>query len=234
MTAIRYYLQPNPITPDPNDQSARVEPAGTLDLTGLINRMLKRGTSLTQSDMEACMTLFTDEVTDAVAEGYLVNLPFCNIRPSIRGVFSSPVDSFDKSRHIKRASLSAGLVLSKKLSEAKVEKVSKSLPSPDVQAFVDVNSDSSNSILTPGGIGKVEGSELKFDTSLAGDGVFFIDAGGNATKAEVYALVTEGRIMFMVPELSAGEYTLEVRRSYTQNNSVRVGQLQETLTVAAS
>lgn len=231
MGAIRYYLQSNPITTDPNDQTARIEASGTVDTKGLVALMLKRGTSLTQGDIEGCMTLFTEVVTDVVADGYFVNLPFCNIRPSIKGVFNSPADSFDKARHIKKATLSPGLALSKKLAEAKVEKTSKSLPSPDVQAFEDVNADSINSILTPGGIGKVEGSELKFDASLPADGVFFVDATGNATKATVYALVTEGRIMFMVPALPAGEYTLEVRRSYTQNNSVRVGQLQDTLSV---
>lgn len=235
MGVIRYYLQPNPVTPDPNDQIARIQPSGTIGATELIKLMNKRGTSLTKGDMEACITLMSEVVTDAVADGYMVNLPFCNIRPSIKGVFASPADSYDHTRHIKRASLSAGLLLAKKLGEARVEKTSRALPSPDIQAYEDVNSKSYNSILTPGGIGKLEGSELKFSTQVETDGVFLISATGDAIRATVYAMVTEGKVMFMVPsELAPGEYTLELRRNYTLNNNMRAGHLQDTLTVAGA
>lgn len=232
MAELSYYLQANPVTPDPHDQIARVQPTGTMNQDSVVEEMLKRGTSLTRGDMESSISLLSEVVTDAVANGYFVNLPFCNIRPGIKGVFSSPADSFDKARHVKKATISAGLLLSKKLAEAKVQKTSKAIPSPDVQSYFDVNSGEANSVLTPGGIGTIEGSELKFETSQQANGVFLIDGSGVATRATVYAQVTEGKIVFMVPAgLPTGDYTLEVRRSYTQNNNIRSGQLQESLSV---
>ncbi len=46
--AIKYYLQPNPITPDPNDLSARVVSNQVYDLESITKEMLKRGTPPTR------------------------------------------------------------------------------------------------------------------------------------------------------------------------------------------
>jgi hypothetical protein len=55
---IKYYLQPNPITPDPNDQSARVLPNASLSLNDIISKMMKRGTTVTEADARAVLNLF--------------------------------------------------------------------------------------------------------------------------------------------------------------------------------
>jgi hypothetical protein len=98
-----------------------------------------------------------DVITDEVANGNNITLPLVNIRPSIIGVFASAADSFDAARHIKRASLTSRLLLATKMQNAKVEKLTAQLPSPILVEFLDVNSATANSLLTPGGIGSITG-----------------------------------------------------------------------------
>ena len=67
--AIKYYLQPNPITPGPNDHSARVLANNVYDLDAIIRKMLLRGTGTSESDLRASLHIFFNVVADEVAEG---------------------------------------------------------------------------------------------------------------------------------------------------------------------
>lgn len=231
--AIKYYLQPNPVTPDPADQSARVAPNTTLDLNALVSKIIKRGTLVTETDAKAVLNVFFDVVSDEVADGNSVLLPIVNIRPSITGVFSSATDSFDHSRHVKKASLSAGVLLNQKVSSAAVEKITSSVPNPVLLEYADINSQTVNSKITPGGIGQIVGEELKFDPASATEGIFLISSNGTETKITILATRTEGKLMFSIPAgLAAGSYSLEVRKGYGNSGTLRTGALADALQVA--
>ncbi len=230
--AIKYYLQPNPITPDPNDQSARVVSNKVHDSESILKEMLKRGSTITEADIRAVLNVFFTVVSEEVADGNSVNLPLVNIRAGITGVFANATDSFDPSRHIKKANLSAGTDLLRKMNEAKVEKINVSTAAPALIAYTDVHSQTTNSLLTPGGIGQIVGEELKFNPGNATEGIFFIAADNTATPAPIIASRTEGKIVFSIPALSSGDYTLEVRKGYGSTNLVvRSGALQDKLIV---
>lgn len=232
--AIKYYLQPNPITPDPNDQSARVISNQVHDINSIIFEILRRGSTVTEADANAVLKLFFEVVTDEVAEGNSVNLPLVNIRPGISGVFTNLTDSFDSSRHIKKANVTAGVLLTQKLAAAKVEKVVQATAAPALIQFLDVNTQNTNSILTPGGIGQIVGEELKFNPDAAAEGIYFLASDGTATKVDIVASRTEGKLVFSIPtSLTAGSYVLEVRKGYGTTNLVtRSGSLQDALQVS--
>lgn len=230
---IRFYLQPNPITPDPNDQSARVAANLTYTVKDIIRKCLQRGTTLTETDLRAVILLVFTVMSEEVADGNAINTPLVNIRPSITGVFTSAMDSFDSSRHIKRATISAGVQLAQKMEGAKVEKIASGQRVPIVQEFTDIATGTTNSILTPGNIGQIVGSELKFDIANASDGIYLVHSGGSETKITILATRTEGKLMFSIPSgLIAGSYALEVRRAYGNAGSIRTGSLNESLQVA--
>lgn len=232
--AIKYYLQPNPVTPDPNDQSARVLSNKVHDVDSIIKLMLKRGSTVTEADIKAVLTVLFDVIIDEVADGNNVNLPLVNIRPSITGVFTNISDSFDPSRHTKRASVTAGEELFSRMNEAKVEKITQPIAAPALIEFFDVNSGTSNSILTAGGIGQIAGEELKFNPLNADEGIYFIASDNTDTKVSVIASRTEGKLVFSIPTtLTTGDYRLEVRKGYgTTNIVVRGGSLSDLLHVA--
>lgn len=229
---IKFYLQPNPITPDPNDQSARVVANQSIDMEGIISRVLKRGTLVTETDIRAVLTIFFDEVTDLVADGNTILLPLVNIRPGIKGVFTSASDSFDSARHSKKASLSPGTLLTKKMEDAQVEKITGYQPSPELLEFMDINTQTANSLLTPGGLGRITGSELKFNPANPLEGLFFVNSTGAETKVSVFATRTEGTLLFSIPAtIGVGSYTPEVRKGYGQTANLRTGVLNDTITV---
>lgn len=82
--------------------------------------MMKRGTMVTKTDVLAVFNLYNDVVSDEIAGSASVILPLANFRPSIRGTFKDANDSFDPSRHIKRASVNQGLLLAEKMRNAAV------------------------------------------------------------------------------------------------------------------
>ena len=230
--SIKYYLQPNHITPDPNDQTGRVQPNNTLGVDEIVKRIVKRGTTLTETDVRAVLRLSFEEIADAVSEGNNVNLPLLNARPSIQGVFTDINDTFDVSRHTVKASLSAGLLLFNKMKTATVEKMGSSIVSPDIVDFTDVRT-STHSKASKGGIGIITGSELKFNTANVAEGIFFVNIATNAeTKSTEIAQRTEGKLMFMIPNtLVAGTYYVEVRKAYTNAVSIRSDAFEQNLTV---
>jgi len=219
---IKYYLLPNPITPNPNDQSARVQATGVLNLSDIIKRMLKRGTTITEADATAAILLFMQEMIDATTEGYSINTDLVNMRPSIQGVFNDASDSFDASRHTVRASLTAGNVLFTKMLAASVEKIKTSAVSPTILEFLD-NRTNSNTQATKGGIASIVGSELKYDIQNPLEGIFFINTKNNEeTKVVDVATRTDGKVLFLIPtSLAAGNYKLEIRKAYTAVKAIR-------------
>lgn len=230
--AIKYYLQPNPITPDPNDQSARVLVQNVLNLEDVIQEAKRRGTTLTETDLRASINLGIETICYLVAQGNNVNTPLANFRAGINGVFANATDSFDPSRHTVKATISPGTMLIDAMSKASVEKVLQPLPSPTLIEYFDVNTQSTNSKLTPGGIGQIVGEELKYNTANAAEGIFIVSSAGVATKVTIIASRTEGKLMFNVPApLAAGSYTLEVRRGYGNAGTIRTGSLNDQLQV---
>jgi len=179
------------------------------------------------------VNLFIDEAIVAVAEGNNLNTPLVNIKPSISGVFTSKSDSFDPSRHTKRAAVSMGSGLAKGIQDATTEKIQEPAASPFLLEYADANSGSNNGPVTPGGIGTIQGAELKYDPANVAEGIFFVPTGGGAeTKVAVISTRTEGKLVFLVPAgLAAGTYRLEVRRAYLASKTIRTGELAEVLTV---
>lgn len=231
---MQYYLQKNPITSDPNDHSARVVVPNSLDLNTIVLEMQRRNSSLTESDILSSLTLFFEVTTDEVSQGNTVILPIAVIRPSIRGVFKDATDVYDESRHEKRASLSQGTLLAKKMKDATVEKVTEPLPQPAPLHFEDVVTETINSKVTPGGIGIIKGEELKFDREKEEEGIFFVGDDSEGTfKVSVLAKVTAGTLIFSIPDdLSPGNYTVEIKKSYHSGEKLVSGKLYETLNVS--
>jgi hypothetical protein len=203
------------------------------DVDSITKEMLRRGSTITEADISAVLKVFFEVVTDEVCDGNSVNLPLVNIRPGISGVFASVTDSFDPSRHLRKANLTSGTQLMQRMAAATVTKISQPTAAPSLIEFLDITTQAVNSILTPGGIGQIVGEELKFSPGSALEGIFVIDATGVATQVTFVANRTEGKLMFAIPPgLAAGNYTLEVRKGYgTANPVVRSGSLQDMLQV---
>lgn len=229
---IRFWLQKNPITPDPNDCLARVQPIKVLSHDDIVKEVIKLDPMLTETNVNAVLPMAYKAIAQQVADGNHVNLPLANFRPSVSGVFTSAADGFDPSRHLVRTSISAGTLLNAEMEKARVEKILQPLPCPIIIEYFDVKAKLSNGIVSPGYIGTIIGDELKFDGNNDAEGIYFIAEDGTETKVTVIATQTEGKLSFNVPStLTPGDYHIEVRRQYKSNNELRRGTFSETLHV---
>jgi len=230
---IPYALFENPLTDDPNDRLARVISLGTVDVEGLVDDIIKRGTTVTRPDLLAALDLYHQVITDRLLAGYRVNTPVVNLGVSIKGTFNGLQDEFDRSRHLLGATATPGkLVRGGVRDQGRPEKREARLPAPNPIEYQDFGSETRNSVLTPGSPGQLTGRRLKFYPADEEQGLFFIAGDGSATRASMVMRNKPADLMFIVPAgLAAGEYKLEVRAAMTEEGAVRSGQLSHTLTV---
>jgi hypothetical protein len=121
-----------------------------------------------------------------------------------------------------------------------VEKERATLPRPRLDRHTNLHNSDPDTVLSPTYMSRLQGDKLRFDPADAEQGLFLVpQANGSGPLAdpapirvEDIARLTNGEIIFRVPDdLAAGYYKVEVRRRFGQT-SLRTGRLEEELTVS--
>jgi hypothetical protein len=224
------------ITSDPNDCSAQPENVRSYSHEEILERVGKRGSSLTKADLMSGLELYNNEVADIVADGGAVHTPLFIIAPSIPGVFNGMADSFDPLRHTVKTNLNPGILLRQAATKIKVRKVQVTDPSPYISEVKDIVSNTTNELLTPGGVLQLRGNRLKFFADKPDDGVFFIDDNNVETRCEMIVENKPARIIVMLPApLASGNYRIELRTTCNSANkeakNMKKGQFNKILTI---
>ncbi|MCB0211479.1 MAG: DUF4469 domain-containing protein [Anaerolineae bacterium] len=229
---IPYGLYKNKLTNGKEQYRAIVLTNGTYNLDGVIDRMLKQGTTLTRQDIIAVLDLFFRTVMMLVLEGYSVLTPLVNLGVSIAGNFSSQDDSYDKKRHTAKARVNANKAFKdvvERDAQPQQQKPNRPMPQP-TECIIPTSSD--NSTLTPGGGMKLRGYNLQFDEADPQQGIFLVAEDQSRTRIQFMLQNTPRELIFLIPTtLVAGQYTLEVKARYG-NDNIRTGILEDSLTVA--
>ena len=193
---LKYCLRENLLTAKPDDYMAQVTDSQVFTLDDIINRMIKRGTTATRTDLVAILQLYTEECSFIVEEGGTLNTPLINTSMSIAGVFDGADDSFDKKRHTVNLNISAGTALKSALDKVKVTKTENASTDPYITSVSDKLSGSADTVKI-GSVMEIIGSRLKFDPKDAEQGVFVI--------------------VILDSAVPAGDFTLEVRTKVSSN-----------------
>ena len=106
-----YSLRDNPLTEDPNDKLPQLEGVRSFTKEEIIERILKRGNTMTRTDLLAAINAYAEEIAFITEEGNTVNTPLLNTSLSISGVFVNGEDSFDPRRHTLKINAQAGTAL---------------------------------------------------------------------------------------------------------------------------
>ena len=234
---IPYQLLPNRLTADPRDHYARVRSVGSLGLNALIKRVAKRGTTVTEADTRAVLVQLIDELKDALADGYRVNLgDVASLHPSITGKFDGPRDVFDRSRHALQLNATASKATLAFLREnATFEKLENLDAVPALQELRDGHSATINERLSPGHMATIAGKRLRFNPAKADEGLFLIPAGDNAgdpaLRVTEIQTLKPSELVFLVPALLDGLYKVEVRARLNGGQTLRTGTLAEPVEV---
>lgn len=104
---------------------------------------------------------------------------------------------------------------------------------PIVMEFTDFTTESNNSRLSPGGIGRVKGLHLSFSKEDPQQGLFLVSEAlmVNEIRAAVYSLLLPSELHFQLPAAPPGRYWLEVRTRLVPDEKLQVGRLQELLLI---
>ena len=135
-------------------------------------------------------------------------------------MFHGAADTFDPRRHRVRTNLTAGAALRKATAAIKTQKVQTAEPAPFILEVRDALSNSVNEQITPGGVLQIRGGRLKLAAENPENGIFLIDADGNAAKLQIVIENKPSRLIAMLPaDIAPGTYELEVRTTFA--NSAR-------------
>ena len=234
-----YSLRDNPLTEDPNDKLAQLEGVRSFTKEEIIERILKRGNTMTRTDLLAAINAYAEEIAFITEEGNTVNTPLLNTSLSISGVFVNGEDSFDPRRHTLKVNAQAGTALKEAATKIKLNKVQGASAIPWITGVRDTLSaaDDTTNALKAGSVIELTGSRLKFDAADTEQGVFFVKDGAE-TRCEKIIENKPSRVLALLPALlAAGEYTVEVRtRNNTNGNptkAVKKGAFERLVTVMA-
>ena len=207
---LKYCLRENLLTAKPDDYMAQVTDSQVFTLEDVIDRMVKRGTTVTRTDLAALMQLYTQECTYIVEEGGTLNTPLINTSYSISGVFDGADDNFDGKRHSINLNITAGTALKEALSQTKAVKTETASTSPYITSVTDKLNSGTDTVKI-GSVMEILGSRLKFDPADAEQGVFVITSAKTVRCASVIENKPARLIVILDPSADAGEFTLEVR-----------------------
>ena len=229
---LQFSLQENLLTPAPNDMMAQPVNVRTYGLPEINQRILARNPGLGLSQLNASIEEFFDEVCAIVEDGGSVNTPLFNTQPSVPGVFDSATDNFDPRRHRVRTNLMLGTRLRKATAAIKVQKVQTADPAPFILEVHDVLSDTTNELLTPGGVVQIRGGRLKFVPGNPANGIFLIDEQAQPVRLDVIVENKPARLIAMLP----ADLPLEVRTTLIatgrEGKTLKTGRFIRELTIA--
>jgi len=233
---IGYALYENTLRPEPHPYAARVQLTGSADLDAIVERITEHGSMVTESAIRAVLLETISACESLLLEGYRVNLGgLCELFPRVSGNFESITDHFDPARHRVDVGSSPGAQVRHAVRErARVTKVETVKPSPLPLEYVDFGSGETNGHMTPGNIGTVNGNRLKLNPDKADEGVFLIPTKAENKETRIGGMQRNkpGQLVFLLPgDLAKGDYRLEVRARVKDGSELRMGRLDEVLSV---
>jgi len=208
---IRYFLRPNQLPTSPDAFVAQVQAIQTLTEADIIDRMDRKGTTVNKEDALATIYLYQQTILEALTDGYNVVTDTANYSASIRGTFPQYDTPFRRDRHTIRPVVQPGKRLRAALQKAAVVRQEPPIRKPLPQTLYDAGSNTTNNLLTPNGIARLNGRRLKYDPTDPTQGIFFVNEARQQTAVTLTAKISPSELVFVIPALPPGTYTLVLR-----------------------
>lgn len=236
---IKAYLYDNFLTKDnPNDFIARTVSERSLNVKQICEAAVNRGgADVTSAAMEHATELFLKEMSYQLCDGYSVNTGYFTAGTQIRGVFDSPVETFNSQKHSILFQFNQGEKLRAEIPNIEIEILGIADASSAILQVTDVKSGTINDLLTPGRNLKISGNKIKVAGDNAANGIYFVNADTNdRVQVEESDVVVNNpsELIVIIPALPAGTYKLEVvtqQSGSTLLKEPRTAAFEKTLTV---
>lgn len=219
---IKAVLLPNQLKNNEGTFKAQTIAYQTLGVKDICKSLSKKpGTGVDPDAVAYHVSLFLEEMSELLCDGFAINTGYFAAAASIRGSFGSKHDKFDKEKHAVTYKFTQGTVLRKKASETQAEILHISGSSYGIQHVLDNHSGSINDLLTPSNALKMKGVKLKLVGTHPDVGIYFInETTGERTKVPAFDVVINqnSQLVVVIPELQPGSYRLEHITQYAGSN----------------
>jgi hypothetical protein len=125
-----------------------------------------------------------------------------------------------------------GSLLSQSMSDVTMSKQLGTLKQPRPEIYINSDDSQPNDMLNPGGLARLTGHFLDYNHNDPDQGLFLVNGDASGIRVEMIGKRTTREIVFMVPpDLTPGEYTLQVRARFGQDEHLAIGILRQKLAV---
>ncbi|MDR2469561.1 MAG: DUF4469 domain-containing protein [Tannerella sp.] len=218
---IRAYLYPNPLTESLNDFIARVISDRSLNVRQVCEAAVTRGgADISVAAMDHAVNIWLKEMGYQLCDAYAINAGWFTVSVHIKGSFDSPNEKFDPEKHRLVFEFHQGAQLRRELANVEVDVLGVAETGGIIAQVVDVRTGSINDLLTPNRNLRIAGEKLKVVGESSANGVFFVNQEtGIRTPVETEDMVVNNpsELIVVIPELPAGEYSLEAVTQYSGN-----------------
>jgi hypothetical protein len=215
---IKAYLYDNLLTEDPNDFIARVQSERSLNVKEICHTAATRGgAEISAAAMEHAVNLWLKEMAYQLCDGFSVNTGWFTANAHIKGVFNSPNETFNPTKHTLLFDFQQGSQLRKEISAVEVNIIGVADAAFAIAQVVDVKTGSVNDLLTPNRNLKISGNKLKIAGETPENGIYFINqTTQERTKTDPNDMVVNNpsELIIVIPPLTAGTYKIEVITQY--------------------
>lgn len=215
---IKALLYPNPLKNAQGTYLARISKYNTLSIKDICSLFRdKHNNSINPDTMEYYVKLFLDEMSEQLERGNKINTGYFSACASVRGSFKDKNDHFDKEKHRVVYKFSTGYMLQKKAADTQAEILNIIPIYFGIQQVFDTATSSVNDLLSPGKVLIIKGKKIKLVGEDTEVGVYFIQLpGGERVKVPACDVIQNhnASLMVVVPELTQGNYQLELRTQY--------------------
>ena len=226
-------LYENQLTPEPDDYMAVVQNQEIVGEEEILKEMIVPG-GVTVTQAAAVFAARKQAIAKLLRSGKGVHTDYCEIKASVRGVFTSEDDNFSPDRHMVVYRTNPRKDLREIAKEQKVKKVLVTARVPMAIRFIDAATQRRNEVISVGKVGELKGIYLKCDPDDDQQGVFLIKSDGTEVRCAGFINNTSSRLIFFVPDtLTVGEEVeIEVRNKLNNKiKTLRSGRFMHTLSV---
>ncbi len=182
-----YYLIPNTLADD-DSYIARVVAGKSYTECQLIDLILSERTMLSRPDLEATMAALEEAIVKIVRDGNSLNLSWMKLGYSIKGRFATIDTKRKPDDHPLEINVKAGSLLTDAGAAVELKRVNAPDFGSRIVRFIDYQSQTSNTQLTPGGMFEIIGKRLRIGGDQSNEiGLYVRDQ--NSKKTRVPTLV---------------------------------------------
>ena len=197
---------------------------------------MENNTALRKEDIRLAISHLMTSVKENLIRGLKVETPLGVFRTSVRGSFASLTEDFRPFADTNNHELKVRFNPSKELEESVISNIAtakvleNSMKYPKIIRFENLSSPEAGTV-KPLDVLSMTGINLKIDTAVDDEGIFWTNPQGEITKTQVVTHTTSTSLQFQIPVLTPAIYSQAIS-TRLGNHTLRTTVLDQQITIS--